>query len=372
MTIPPDDQQPRDPASTNPQPPAADAAPPTDQAPPTDPPQRRATRPATVADRRAPLETARRQAGSPIPGPTALWVFAALAIFALAAGLAFVLNGDDGPSPTAAVVAQPATGATAEQPAPSAEASASPEATTAAESDSQQPPDPASTDAAASTETQDATPPATAAPEAVATLDVSPLRGFRFPIAGACVPESLSLLPGSPREYRNGIHEGVDFYSEATGGCPGLIVTLATPVLAAKMGLVVRADWDYSEITQSELDAAAAAGYQGDEILDRFRGRQIWIEHGSDANGNTIVTRYAHLGAIAAGVDLGQIVQAGQIIGFAGESGTPESVQAPGTDVHGHFEIRVGDGFLGQGLSPEGARVLYLEAFDLLGAGGGG
>ncbi|PZC43179.1 MAG: Murein DD-endopeptidase MepM [Chloroflexi bacterium] len=365
MTIPPDDQQPRDPASTNPPPPATDAAPPTDQAPPTDPPQRRATRPATVADRRAPLETARRQAGSPIPGPTALWVFAALAIFALAAGLAFVLNGDDAQSPTAAVVAQPATDTTAEQPAPSAEASA--EATTAAAPDSEQTPDPA-----ASAETEAATPPATAAPEAAATLDVSPLLGFRFPIVGACVPESLSLLPGSPREYRNGIHEGVDFYSEAAGGCPGLIVTLATPVLAAKMGLVVRADWDYSEITQSELDAAAAAGYQGDEILDRFRGRQIWIEHGSDANGNAIITRYAHLGAIAAGVDLGQIVQAGQIIGFAGESGTPESVQAPGTDVHGHFEIRVGDGFLGQGLSLEQARVLYLEAFDLLAAGAGG
>jgi len=191
--------------------------------------------------------------------------------------------------------------------------------------------------------------------------------GFTIPVSGACVPESELLLPGSPRAYRNGTHEGVDFYSGAVGGCPAeLVVTRATPVLAAKAGTVLRTDWAYLELTQAELDAAAAAGFQGDDILDRFRGRQVWIDHGAG-----VVTRYAHLGAIAAGLDVGQPVALGQIIGFAGESGTPESVQARGTDIHGHFEIRIGDGYLGEGLPIPDARQLYLEALGLAAASGG-
>ena len=139
------------------------------------------------------------------------------------------------------------------------------------------------------------------------------------------MPASELLLPGSARAYRNGIHEGVDFYSGDVGGCPAeLSVTLATPILAAKQGVVIRTDWDYVELTQAELDAAAAAGFQGEEILDRFRGRQIWIDHGDD-----IVSRYAHLGAIAAGMQVGQTVAAGQIIGFAGESARRRASRRP-------------------------------------------
>ena len=146
-----------------------------------------------------------------------------------------------------------------------------------------------------------------------------------------------------------------------------MAITLATPILAAKQGVVIRADWDYAEITQAELDAAAAAGHQGEEILDRYRGRQIWIDHGDE-----IVSRYVHLSAIAAGIEVGQTVAAGQIIGFAGESGTPESVNAPGTDIHLHFEIRVGDGYLGQGVSIAEARRLYLDAFGIVEPSPGG
>ena len=96
-------------------------------------------------------------------------------------------------------------------------------------------------------------------------------------------------------------------------------------------------------------------------------GGLVWIDHGGG-----IATRYAHLSAIAAGLAGGQAVAAGQIIGFAGESGTPESVQAPGTDIHAHFEIRVGDGYLGEGLAIAEARRLYLEAFGVVKAASGG
>ena len=337
---------------------------PDDRPPRASQPARRPSRPATVADPSAALEQARRQTTSPLPGATEIWMFVALIVFVAAIALAFLLNDDGSPSAPAAVAAQ-ASSEPASQPD-----GAAPQPTTAAT--------PAA--AAGSDEPNDA-PAAEAPPEAEAPVlaaadgeeappppPVSPLLGFQIPVAGACVPTSEALLPGAPRTYRNGIHEGVDFYSGAVGGCPPeLSVTLATPILAAKRGVVIRADWDYAEITQAELDAAAAAGHQGEEILDRYRGRQIWIDHGAE-----VVSRYAHLGAIAAGIQVGQTVEAGQIIGFAGESGTPESVNAPGTDIHLHFEIRVGEGYLGEGLPIAEARGLYLEAFGVVEASQGG
>ena len=316
-----------------------------------------------VVDPRTSLEAARRQAGSPLPGATEVWVVVALVVFVIAGALAFVLNDDD-PVAAPAVVAAPAgsdpssePSSAAPQPSNLAADAADAAATAAAPDSSEAPEAPAA----------QPDPPAGADAPAPATSE-APLRGFSMPVAGACVPASELLLPGSARAYRNGTHEGVDFYSGDVGGCPAeLSVTLATPTLAAKQGVVIRADWDYVELTQADLDAAAAAGFQGEEILDRFRGRQIWIDHGDD-----IVSRYAHLGAIAAGIQVGQTVAAGQIIGFAGESGTPESVQAPGTDVHLHFEIRVGDGYLGQGLPIAQARARYLEALGIVEPSRGG
>ena len=326
-----------------------------------------------VVDPRTSLEAARRQAGSPLPGATEVWVVVALVVFVIAGALAFVLNDDD-PVAAPEVVAAPAAGSepssepSSAAPQPSNSGAAAAAAPDSSEAPAAQPDPPADSPA-----TSDPPAPATAAsdPPAPATSEasvVSPLLGFSIPVAGACVPASELLLPGSARAYRNGTHEGVDFYSGDVGGCPAeLSVTLATPTLAAKQGVVIRADWDYVELTQADLDAAAAAGFQGEEILDRFRGRQIWIDHGDD-----IVSRYAHLGAIAAGIQVGQTVAAGQIIGFAGESGTPESVQAPGTDVHLHFEIRVGDGYLGQGLPIGQARARYLEALGIVEPSRGG
>ena len=185
-----------------------------------------------------------------------------------------------------------------------------------------------------------------------------PLRGFVRPIAGACVTEFPGHLPGSPRTYRNhGVHEGLDFYEWAS--CTG--VTYTTEILAAKAGVIIRADLDYVEITPADWQRFIDANWEGEQILDELRGRQVWIDHGRG-----IVTRYAHLSAIAEGIALGVEVQQGQVIGYPGESGQQEVYANPGTDIHLHFEIRVGDGWLGQGNTPEAARTLYLQAFGLV------
>ena len=181
--------------------------------------------------------------------------------------------------------------------------------------------------------------------------------GFVFPIEGGCLPEDDSLMPGALREYRNGTHEGVDVYD--SDNCE--FVGLETEVLAAKSGTVVRADWIYEDLTEvslAELEEFVQQGATTPDVEDAFRGRQVWVEH---ADGT--VTRYAHLAGIVEAVDVGSTVSQGEAIAFVGESGTPESVNDPGTQVHLHFEIRIGDDYLGAGLDAETVRSLYEAAF---------
>jgi murein DD-endopeptidase MepM/ murein hydrolase activator NlpD len=198
--------------------------------------------------------------------------------------------------------------------------------------------------------------PATATPEGP---DLTVFRNFTFPIEGACLPTGDQLMPNAPREYRSGIHEGVDFYSH--DNCVEILQD--TPVIAAKDGTIVRLDNDYTPLTQAELDTANARIAAGDsnafEVVDLFRGRQVWIDHGKG-----IVTRYAHLNGIAPGLAVGQDVAAGTAIGFVGDSGTPESLSNPGAEIHLHFELRTGEAYLGEGASAEDTRVLYEQLFE--------
>ena len=185
------------------------------------------------------------------------------------------------------------------------------------------------------------------------------IRGFRFPIEGACLPAEDDLIPNAPREYRFGVHEGVDFYP----GRACATIDRGMPVLAAKTGIVVRADVDYKDIMQEEMDEllgrSAQQGFTDAEALDRLRGRQVWLDHGGG-----VVTRYCHLLSIEPGMAEGVVVAAGQVVGRVGNSGTPEGVIDATMENHLHFEIRVGDGYLGQGLSVAETRRLWEGAFS--------
>lgn len=170
------------------------------------------------------------------------------------------------------------------------------------------------------------------------------LSGFSLPVGGAVVPSELQYLPNSPRDYRAGYHEGIDFPVRA-----------GTPVLAAKAGTIARVDRDFIDWTPAEeqaaFDAALALGYTPAATLDRIRGRQVWIDHGGG-----IVTRYAHLSAVAP-LRVGDPVPQGQVIGAVGSSGYPEG------GPHLHFEIRVGEDFLGDGLPLPQLRYAIRAAF---------
>ena len=56
---------------------------------------------------------------------------------------------------------------------------------------------------------------------------------FLIPIKDGCITDRLELLPGAPRTYRNGIHEGVDFYD----GFSCVEIDFGTRVFAAAAGI---------------------------------------------------------------------------------------------------------------------------------------
>lgn len=169
------------------------------------------------------------------------------------------------------------------------------------------------------------------------------LRGFAVP-EGYELPTEPELLPGSPREYRGGFHEGIDFP-----------LAFGMPVVAAKGGRIARIDSDYVEWSVDEQlkaeDEAFHLGYTPDRTLDRLRGRQVWIDHG-----HGVVTRYAHLQSVEL-YTVGSIVAQGTLIGRVGNSGTKAGP-------HLHIEIRVGDSYLGEGLGEAELLVALRRAFS--------
>ena len=174
-------------------------------------------------------------------------------------------------------------------------------------------------------------------------VPASALTGFALP-EGYDIPEEPELLPGSARDYRGGYHEGVDFP-----------LSFGMPVYAAKAGKIVRIDLDYTEWSVDEQIAAEDVGfklgYTPAPILDKLRGRQVWIDHG-----HGVVTRYAHLDSVEL-FSVGSIVEQGTLIGHVGNSGIKAGP-------HLHIEIRIGDSYLGDGLSGDTLLRALRRAFS--------
>lgn len=172
---------------------------------------------------------------------------------------------------------------------------------------------------------------------------------FNIPIG---IPQFIQRdyqLAGAPRHYRLGVHEGFDFYWQR-----------GSQIQAAGSGTVIRADWDYQEPYPELFDLwrgqSYELGYTSEEANDFFRGRQVWIDHGDG-----IVTRYVHLSSIDPAVQVGRWVEAEQVIARVGNSGSPASLQGENEDAHLHFELWIGDGYLGEWIRPIEARYWLRE-----------
>jgi murein DD-endopeptidase MepM/ murein hydrolase activator NlpD len=161
-----------------------------------------------------------------------------------------------------------------------------------------------------------------------------------MPIGGSDIAIRENQMPGAPRHYRLGVHEGADFYWQS-----------GTSVRAVAAGTVIRATTDYQLPGQQLFNFWQAAvqllGYTSPEAHDFYRGRQVWIEHEGG-----FISRYIHLSAIDSMIREGSAVQAGQTIGAVGNTGSPASLEGPDTDAHLHFELWLNDHYLGQFLRP--------------------
>lgn len=182
---------------------------------------------------------------------------------------------------------------------------------------------------------------------------------LQIPLPGAGVTTRDSQLPGAPRDYRHGVHEGLDFYSDYCG----IQVNYGDPVFAAGPGVVCRVDHGYQEPAVAErtamLQQCMEEGDTPEDILDKLRGRQVWIAHSFG-----VITRYAHLSEVAGYLQEGDPIRAGDYLGNVGNSGTSEGARGEKTNSHLHFEIWLEDGYLGEGLTPQEIRSLWKTLLE--------
>jgi murein DD-endopeptidase MepM/ murein hydrolase activator NlpD len=175
---------------------------------------------------------------------------------------------------------------------------------------------------------------------------------FLIPVQGSQAGLRDLQLPGAPRHYRLGVHEGVDFYWAA-----------GTPVLAAMDGVVIRATHEYElpdeRVFAEQREELKERGYSTADDMDFYRGMQVWIEHPDGT-----VARYAHLSGIEEQMVAGTAVTAGQPIGLVGNTGSPLSVSSATEDAHLHFELWLNGHYLGQFLRPVEVRELVAALFS--------
>ena len=183
----------------------------------------------------------------------------------------------------------------------------------------------------------------------VAAVSARDLAGaFRSPLRLPLTPEMIRT-PGDPRPYRNGVHQGIDFY-----GPP-----IDTPVYPVAAGIVVRVDRDYTPMPKATRDRMLArcreiGGTPGErgvpfdpefgDVLDRLRGRQVWVYHGRNASGEPVLSVYAHLNGVG-DIEVGEFVTRERIVGYVGNSGTSQEGISTTREVHLHLEIYVGEDY---------------------------
>lgn len=183
---------------------------------------------------------------------------------------------------------------------------------------------------------------------------------LQTPIEGAEVSTIPGHLPGAKRAYRNGYHEGIDWYGYATGQQ----ISTDTPIYAMADGVVVRADHDYEEypsplIRNKDLSLTAQLGETPEYIFDRLRGRQVWVQYEKG-----IMNRFAHLDSIPEDLKVGDKVTSETIIGFVGNSGTSGAVNQDGTQLHLHQDLLIYGELFWKPFSLEETKEIIVQIFS--------
>jgi len=173
---------------------------------------------------------------------------------------------------------------------------------------------------------------------------------FQMPIKRPIAYSQLRL-PGDPRTYRNDIHQGTDIYG----------LSRNEKIYPLAPGVVIRVDKNYVAMTKKARDkmlelaktkwhATPGSIYfptveqPYGNVLDKLRGRQVWVYHGKNKYREPILSIYAHLAGVNPELNVYDMVGMDKVIGFVGNSGTSGEVEHNnGKEVHLHFEIFVGE-----------------------------
>ncbi len=155
-----------------------------------------------------------------------------------------------------------------------------------------------------------------------------------LPCKNVPVPKRTMRLPNAPRNYRNGIHRGIDFFAN-----------WGTPVGAVASGVVVRADHNYKEVPAdfrvNLLKTSAKVGKTPSDIFNNILlGKAVFLDHGFDlVPGFRAITIYAHLSHIEKKIKPGYKINAGELIGKSGNTGMRESTIGSKAGSHLHWEL---------------------------------
>lgn len=108
------------------------------------------------------------------------------------------------------------------------------------------------------------------------------------------------------------------------------------------------------------FDVALHLGLSWQSLSSLVTLTAAWLRSAYSRNWNLSTdSRLAWLLVLATGNQR----RAGQVVASVGESETLESLTAPGTDYHLHFEVRTGESFFSKNLSPQEVRRLYQRLY---------
>ena len=197
-------------------------------------------------------------------------------------------------------------------------------------------------------------PPASESPRLAALVEDS----ISLPVTTCTIPfGNVNLVVGAPREYRSGIHNGLDFNCGSTDHV----------IQSAAAGQVIFVVNDYVNASPEDREAVLAQTVPAFDTpfwtLANLYGNFVVIDHAL-SGGERAVTVYAHLSEVDSQILPGVLVDGGTPLGFVGNSGTSAAsagIENNDASVHLHWELHVNDRPIGYLESPTDTQPLYEQ-----------
>ena len=184
-----------------------------------------------------------------------------------------------------------------------------------------------------------------------------------LPVEKLKIPKRASRLPNAPRDYRSGIHRGIDFFSN-----------WGTPVRAVADGIIIRSDLNYKEVPADfrvkMLNNASKLNRTPSDIFNELLlGQAVIVDHGFDLfAGFRAITIYAHLSSIDKKIVPGYKIKGGETFGRSGNTGTRPSTLGTRDESHLHWELILqdnkGEYYFGQNINYENLQLALNQIFN--------